>query len=111
MKITRCRIYLLTVLLSILLVMNGSICWAGVEDLQVTQIAVQGKTLVLTVYNASSESVSARYSASAILVSGVEETAFSDGFVIAANQTLQVTIEFSDYVMSGAGDGGCPWPW
>lgn len=88
-----------------------SICFAALEDLQVTQAQIQGNCIILTIYNPSSDSVAAKYSASAILADGTEETRFSNGFIITPGETLQVTIEFSGIIICGGGDGGMPWPW
>lgn len=102
---------LFSLLLLIILTTGYSECSAAVEDLQVTQIAIQGDCLILFVFNPSSDIVSAKYSATAVLADGSEETQFSDGFIINPGQTLQVTIQFSDIIICAGGDGNMPWPW
>lgn len=100
----------ITAILTPFLMINGSACLADIEDLQVTQIAVQGNCLILTVTNPSTQSVSAKYRATALLADGSEETRFSEGFTIAPNGTLQVSIEYSGIVIGG-GDADDPDPW
>lgn len=102
---------LLFLIALLLCLVGASLCQAEISDLQITRAAVQGDCIVLTVFNPSSDTLSVKYSASAILANGTEETKFSNGFIITPGQSLQVPIEFSGMVLSGGGEDPTPWPW
>jgi hypothetical protein len=101
---------LITALLLTLFLTGYSVCRADVEDLQVTKIAIQDNSMIITVYNPTSNSETAIYRASAILVDLSEETSYSNSFTIGAGQTMQISVDFSDLVLCGGTNGPDPIP-
>jgi hypothetical protein len=102
---------LISMLVLTLSLIGYSLCLAGVGDQQVTQIAIQGNTIIITVYNPTPNSETVRYSASAILADLTEETGFSEVFTIDPEESLLVSIGYSTTVVAGGGDDPTPWPW